>query len=111
MTKFRTGKGINEQRDIDIGTIYEKLRQKICGAIIGFHAFTGCDHIGRFNTESKTSCWDVFKVATPEILDALKSLGCCESLLTLATLGSIEKFVVALYGSSDSASESLADLR
>ena len=52
MTKFRTGKGINELRDI--GTIYEKLGPKICGAIIGFHAFIGCDHIGRFNTESKT---------------------------------------------------------
>ena len=66
---------INRRTSFDIGTIYEKLWPKICGAIIGFHAFIGCDHIGRFNTESKTSCWDVFKVATPEILDALKSLG------------------------------------
>ena len=111
VTRFRTGKGVKELRDLDIGTIAEALGREKCAAIIGFHAFTGCDQIGRFNNKTKKSCWDIFIEADQEIVNAFKNLGESETLPTLQTLEALEKFVVKLYASSDSACETLADLR
>lgn len=110
MTKFRTGKG-KDLRDLDIKTIYEKLGPERCDAIIGFHTFTGCDQTGRFNTKSKSSCWDVFMSSSSQVLQAFKSLGISESLPTLETIEALEKFVVSLFGAKKSTCKTLAELR
>ena len=47
-TTFRAGSG-NDQRDIEIRKMYESIGPLHAKAILGFHVFTGCDQIGRFN--------------------------------------------------------------
>ena len=67
-------------RDLDIRTIAEALGTEKCEAIVGFHAFTGCDQIGKFNTKTKKSCWEVFQDANLSIVNAFRCLGVNEDL-------------------------------
>lgn len=73
-TYFRSGKG-DQQRDINISSCFEALGPVRSSAIIGFHTFTGCDQIGRFNGKSKSSCWKAFMKTDNKILQSLSKLG------------------------------------
>ena len=44
----------------DIGMFYEVLDKEKIRALPGFHAFTGCDQIGKFRGFSKETCWKTF---------------------------------------------------
>ena len=54
-TKFVTGRG-NDRRSIDIAEAYEALGPDNSDAILGFHAFTGCDQTSKFTGKSKLTC-------------------------------------------------------
>ena len=49
---FKTGKG-NKKRIINVTTIAEKYSQVNCGALVGIHAFTGCDSTSAFKGKGK----------------------------------------------------------
>ena len=100
MTSFRTGKGDN-QRDIDISICFEALGPLRSNSILGFHVFTGCDQIGRFNGKSKSSCWNTFMKTDEDVLLSFLKLGNNEDLPNLETLENLERFVVQLYGGSN----------
>ena len=50
---FQNWKWSNNLREIDIGAAYEALDPKHSSAILGFHAFTGCDQTGKFYGKTK----------------------------------------------------------
>lgn len=80
-----------------IGIIYEELGPKIFNAILGFHTFTGCDQIGRFNGKSKSTCWSSFIKSSDDILEAFSRLGASENLPDLQTIEALERFIINLY--------------
>ena len=73
-TFFRTGKK-DKIRDIDISKAYNALGQARAKALIGFHAFTGCDVTAKFCGKGKASCWNLFLEADNEILDSFATIG------------------------------------
>ena len=97
---------------MDIGVIYEKLGPKICDTILGFHTFTGCDQIGRFNGKSKATCWSSFIKSSDKILEAFSKLGSSERLPDLETVEAVEKYIISVYHHKKEESfESLSKLR
>ncbi|MEO0688202.1 MAG: hypothetical protein AAFY76_24875, partial [Cyanobacteria bacterium J06649_11] len=71
-----------------IGKCYEMLGPELCAALIGFHVFTGCDQIGRFNGKSKGTWWQIFLKADADVIKALQALG--DNGSTLPTLEVLE---------------------
>ena len=47
-----TGRG-KDIREIDVTAAYEAVGSEIASAILGFHAFSGCDFTSKFNNKSK----------------------------------------------------------
>ena len=42
---------------------------------MGFHAFTESDQTGKFHGFPKKSCWEIFKNASNEVIQAFINLG------------------------------------
>ena len=95
-TAFLTGKG-RQRRVISVSDIYNKLGQNRSGAILGLHAFTGCDVTGRFGGRTKDWCFKAFLSADANVLTALAELGRPE--LEPETWAQLERFVFQLYRS------------
>ena len=72
-TKFITGK-VNARRSIDIGKAFEALRSEKRAALLGFHAFTGCDQTSKLNGNSKLTCWKFLMIHSPISFQHLKIL-------------------------------------
>lgn len=62
--------------------MYNFLGVRRSKAIVGFHAFTGCDKTGKFAGRSKEACFKKFLDADEDILDALSLLGETDKLPT-----------------------------
>lgn len=92
--------------------IFEQFTPWVCKALLGFHAFTGSDQTGKFYGYSKRSCWEIFKSATNEMINAFINLGTTD-LNPDTDYHSLETFVVALYCKQKIPAEvtNLADLR
>ena len=86
-TNFVTGSK-DDQKYTPIGKCYELLGPELCAALIGFHVFTGCDQIGRFNGKSKGAWWEAFLKADADVIKALQALG--DDGSTLPTLEVLE---------------------
>ena len=86
-TNFVTG-GKEDQKYTPIGKCYEILGPELCAALVGFHVFTGCDQIGRFNGKSKGAWWEAFLKADTDVIKALQALG--DDGSTLPTLEVLE---------------------
>ena len=52
--------------DIDIN--------KFCAALLGLHAFTGCDSVSAFTGKGKAKCYNLLR-KNLEFVETLKSLG------------------------------------
>ena len=85
---------------VSIKDHHEYLGEKRAAAIIGFHAFTGCDVTGKFAGRSKEKCFKKFLEADDEILRALANLGATENLPGEEDLRNLERFVCFLYDST-----------
>lgn len=109
-TFFRTGKAENV-RDISIKLCYKALGPDRARALLGFHTFTGCDQIGRFNGKSKTAWWKLFMKIDESVINALATLGNTVSLPNIQTLEHIERFVALQYGGESHNIYNLSNLR
>lgn len=76
--------------------IMTKVRHHIAAALPGFHAFTGCDNIGRFKGHGKLTCWKTLQKASSNIIEAFVQLG-TTSIITPETRTLLEEFVCQLY--------------
>jgi len=65
-------------------------------ALLGFHAFSGCDQTGKFYGYSKKSCWETLTQSTDDVLDAFCGLGSNEHQIE-NDLTKFEKFVMNLF--------------
>ena len=67
-----------------------------CKALLGFHAFTGCDTVSSFAAKGKSKAFKVL-LSHPNHVSAFKSLG--ESLTIVeGVLVQLQEFVCAMYG-------------
>ena len=62
-------------RQIDVACAYNELGNEKSMALLGFHAFTGCDLTGKFSGFSKTTCFDTFLKSNSFVYKAFASLG------------------------------------
>ena len=60
----------DHKRNINLGKSFEALGDPKSQALVGFHAFTGCDQTGKFNDHAKQSCWNTFITSPKKIIDA-----------------------------------------
>ena len=91
--------------------IHESLKTGIIKALLGFHAFSGCDQTGKFHGYGRKSCWQTFLRSSGNVLDAFGRLGNDESSSD-ADLIKFKKFVLNLYckNSVPSSATTFADL-
>ena len=82
---------------IAVQDTYLHLGQKRSAAIIGVHAFTGCDVTVRFGGITKDWCFKVFLTCDDRILDALGHLG--KEVLEPDTWAQLERFVCPIFKS------------
>ena len=68
----------SKRRVINLRSIYESLQPEQVSALLGFHAFSGCDQTGTFRGKTKLSCWSAFQKADAEVQRALGNLGTVE---------------------------------
>eukprot|EP00794_Sanderia_malayensis_P001844 gene1844-2077_t len=92
---FDTGSG-NQRRLLDIDKIHGQLGAELCEALVGFHAFTGCDSTSAFFSKGKIKNLKVLD-DNPVFVNTFKRVG---SAFTASSLlvKEIEKFVCLLYG-------------
>ena len=65
----RVGRG-DYKRDINIGQSFEALGDAKSQAVVGLHAFTGCDQNGKCNDNAKQSCWNTFITCPKKAINA-----------------------------------------
>ena len=58
-----------------MGPLYNAVGDRVVAALPGFHAFSGCDQTGTTCGKSKISCWNAFKKADEQVLEAFARLG------------------------------------
>ena len=92
--KERKGKDI---RKIDIEQAYQAITPRCASALLGFHAFTGCDITGKFNGISKQHCWKQLLNCSRDELEAFSYLGNCESLPSDTVILPLQQFIMKLY--------------
>ena len=87
----------NNQRILNVNAIHKTLGEKLCSALPGFHAITGCDYIPAFFGKGKNRPWKLLQ-DNEDIQEAFCKLH--TSYEDEVTLSTIEKFVVKLYAKS-----------
>ena len=108
---MRTGTG-DRSRTISLQRIKDKLEQRIgdrevstdelCEALVGYHAFTGCDSVSTFAGKGKKKAWKIVQ-SSAEYVEAFRNLGKFWDIST-ELLDTLEMFVCKLYcksGGSD----------
>ena len=92
--------------------INSQMKKSMRRALLGFHAFTGCDQTGKFSGFTKSSCWNALVKSSDDVLDAFAKLGEASASLE-EVLDSLEEFVIQLYCRNDTPSDvhSLSSLR
>ena len=88
----------NDSRDIDIGKAFESLGPDKVKALLGFHAFSGCDQTGKFAGYGKPSYWTTLMSSPSSVIKAFERLG--DDFFVYeddSTLHEIERFVLDLY--------------
>ena len=96
---FLTGTG-NKLRCIDMNAASEKLGADICGALPGFHAFTGCDSVSAFAFRGKKTAFKLLQGSLPAnaaVRDVFSKLGTEFQQLSQECLDGLERFVCLLY--------------
>ena len=84
-------------REIDVGCAYNALGNEKSMALLGFHAFTGCDSTGRFSGFSKTACFDTFLKSNSFVYKAFASLGNNDDGLKEEIIDGLTQLVLDLY--------------
>ena len=84
-------------REIDVGHAYNALGNKTSMALLGFHAFTGCDLTERFSGFSKTTCFGAFLKSDPFVYKAFASLENNDDGLKKEIIDGLTKFILDLY--------------
>ena len=92
---FATGSG-NLARTLNVGLILEKYGEQVCTALLGIHAFTGCDSTSSFKGKGKVVPFKLM-LKSSSFIELFAHLG-DEWAVTEAHLHSLEEFVCRLYG-------------
>ena len=92
---FDTGTG-NKRRKINITNISEKMGKPLCDAILGLHAFTGCDSTSCFAGKGKIKALTMLHKDS-KLVDLFAKFGTSECI-TDSDIAELEAFVCKLYG-------------
>ena len=94
-TCILVGQG-DKQRLVPLKPIHDVLGNEKAKALLGFHAFTGCDTTGRFAGKGKRTCWKAFNKSSQQVIQAFCELG-AGTVPSAETVKSLEKFVCHMY--------------
>ena len=90
-------------RYIDIGKIVSAIGLQVCKALLGLHAFTGCDSVSSFAGIGKVKPLKILR-KNDEFQEVFARLG-EEWPVTEELFGKLEAFVCALYGATKGTSD------
>ena len=93
----------NRTRYINISDLSRVLGDELCNALIGIHAFTGCDSVSAFAGRGKLSAFKLVK-GNRTFQESFKSLGASWHV-SKELYSSMESFVCRMYASSSSISD------
>ena len=96
---FKTGTR-QRARLVDINAIAQKLGPAVSDALIGLHAYTGCDSVSAFSGKGKSSGLAIIK--TDEVLASVMSRLGQSFTVDASLLAACETFTCSLYGFPDS---------
>ena len=109
---FRTG--VKEKyRDLKIEHFISKLNESHVRGMIGFHAFTGCDQIGKYNGISKARLVKMYLSSTTDEVHCFEMLG-QDNLLShdMDTLNDgLSKFLTKAYTTQGITAANIGELR
>ena len=92
---FETGRG-NNRRCIDVTTLATSLSSEYCTALLGLHAFTGCDTTSAFKGKGKVKALKIMQ-NDARFQNAFQLLGEAWKL-EKETVDEIDRFACVLYG-------------
>lgn len=95
---FQTGKG-TKRKCIDISTMAESLTPVVCSALLGLHAFSGCDSTSAFRGKGKVKAIKIL-FESEKYVKAFSLLGNTWNAPMDSLLEVIEPFVCEMYGNS-----------
>jgi hypothetical protein len=95
---LETGKG-NHRRVMCTNEIAAALGHDITCALLGLHAFTGCDTTSAFFRKGKKSPFNIMR-KNCEFVETFKCLGSSPNCVESKTLNTLEHFVCVMYGNS-----------
>ena len=84
-------------REINVGCAYNALGNEKIMALLGFHAFTGCDSTRRFSGFLKITCFDTILKSNSFVCKAFDSLGNNDSGLKEEIIDGLTQLVLDLY--------------
>ena len=96
------------QEWIDIEVVPRALKRNRTSAVAGFHAFTGCDTVGKFWGKTKEFWSNQFLKTSDGILCTFEAFAICGN--KEAQFSVLQKFIIETYSKKDS-DYSLADVR
>ncbi|KAJ8043013.1 hypothetical protein HOLleu_09926 [Holothuria leucospilota] len=88
----------NQRRLLNLGEIASSLGEMRAGALLGFHAFTGCDAVSSFYGKGKSKGFALFQTDDDSAC-AMSQLGSTQNVSD-SLMDACEKFVCKLYGSN-----------
>jgi len=95
---FQTGKG-NKRRCLDVSEMSQSLTPVACSALLGLHAFSGCDSTSAFRGKGKIKPIKIL-LKSAEFQEAFSALGDSWNGPIDSVLEVIEVFVCAMYGNT-----------
>ena len=98
----------SQEQYIDISVIFEDLGKLSCSALLGFHAFTGCDTVEKFTGISKEKWTKLFLSLDEPILKALTNF---KNIIDSTNWECLERFVCNGYLPKGCKIENLEDAR
>ena len=92
---FDTGSG-DKRRQINIHDVIKKHNKDFCQALLGMHAFTGCDSTSSFLRKGKMRPYKLLK-SSSDWWSIFQEIGASLDISS-QLLSSLERFVCSLYG-------------
>ena len=93
----------SKRRVLNVTAIADKLGPTVCGALIGLHAFTGCDAISAFSGKGKARGLKLVK-GNGNLAGAMAALGQSFAMQE-SIFNGCKQFVCALYGATGSSAD------
>ena len=99
----------NSRRDISVNQVVQSLDSSISLGLMSAFVYTGCDHVGKFNSITKCRVFNVFLEYPDDVINELQRLGESFTDISDTAMNALVQYTMLLYAKNKAEANYVAE--